>query len=189
MNARTFPWARLRDLNPQELSELFRLPKLANQLHNVIHQFPRVELAAQVLPLSPLFFALNSPSLLILIGMQTFYGSSLPFIVLVEDIDQEQVLFIDQLLLKARYARHEHFVSITVPLVESPAVFVSVISETFLHCETKIAIPMQRMLMPERDQPCTDSVDLHPLPDLDPIQSQVIACCPRECKCIHWWTN
>lgn len=28
--------------------------------------------------------------------------------------------------------------------------------------------------MPERDQPCTDSIDLHTIPNLDPIQSQVM---------------
>ena len=102
---------------------------LPTQLHNVIHQFPRVELAAQVLPLSHTLLRIELTVTPDFDWNADFYGSSLPFIVLVEDIDQEQVLFIDHLLLTSRYARSRTYVSITIPLVESPAVFVSVISD------------------------------------------------------------
>jgi pre-mRNA-splicing helicase BRR2 len=51
VEGKDFPWSRLHDLNGQGLSELFRLPKLATRLHDVIHQFPCLQLAAQILPL------------------------------------------------------------------------------------------------------------------------------------------
>jgi pre-mRNA-splicing helicase BRR2 len=46
------PWARLLDLNPTELGELVRQPKAGKQLHKCIHQFPRLELASHVQPIT-----------------------------------------------------------------------------------------------------------------------------------------
>ena len=169
-----FPWSRLHDLNVQELSELFRLPKLATQLHNVIHQFPRLQLAAQILPLSHTLLRIELTITPDFEWNVHVHGSSLSFIILVEDVDQEQVLFIDHLTLTSRYADQAQHVSITIPLKETPAVFVSVISTTYLHCETRIAIPMQKMLIPERDQPCTESGDVQVIAGLDSIQSRVM---------------
>ena len=78
------------------------------------------------------------------------------------------------IFLTARCADQEQHVSITIPLMETPAVFVSVMSTSYLHCETRIAIPMQRMLIPEGDQACTESGDVQVIAGLDPIQSQVM---------------
>ena len=52
--------------------------------------------------------------------------------------------------------------------------FVSIISTTYLHCETKIAIPMQRMLTTHSDQACTESGKVRVIAGLDSIQSQVM---------------
>lgn len=45
-------WERFYDLSAQELGELIRLPKMGKLLHRFVHQFPRVELAAQVQPIT-----------------------------------------------------------------------------------------------------------------------------------------
>ena len=81
----------------KNVSELFRLPKLATQLHDVIHQFPRLQLAAQILPLSHTLLRIELTITPDFEWNVHVHGSSLSFIVLVEDVDEEQVLFIDHL--------------------------------------------------------------------------------------------
>ncbi len=41
-------WERWYDLSSQEIGELIKAPKIGKQLHRMIHEFPRLELAAQV---------------------------------------------------------------------------------------------------------------------------------------------
>lgn len=45
-------WDRWYDLSSQELGELIRLPKMGKLLHKLVHQFPRLELAASVQPIT-----------------------------------------------------------------------------------------------------------------------------------------
>ncbi len=40
-------WERWYDLSSQEIGELIKAPKIGKQLHRMIHEFPRLELAAQ----------------------------------------------------------------------------------------------------------------------------------------------
>ena len=46
------PWERWYDLTSQDIGELIRFPKMGKTLHRLIHQFPRLELAAHVQPIS-----------------------------------------------------------------------------------------------------------------------------------------
>lgn len=44
--------ARYYDLKPADLGELVKLPRMGKTLHRLVHQFPRVELAASVQPIT-----------------------------------------------------------------------------------------------------------------------------------------
>ena len=52
MEKKDLAWERYYDLSAQELGELIRVPKLGKQLHKFVHQFPRLELAAHVQPIT-----------------------------------------------------------------------------------------------------------------------------------------
>ena len=52
LEKRDLPWERFYDLTSQELGELIRAPKMGKTLHRLIHQFPRLELAAHVQPIT-----------------------------------------------------------------------------------------------------------------------------------------
>ncbi|CAN0356430.1 unnamed protein product, partial [Ectocarpus fasciculatus] len=45
-------WDRYYDLKPADLGELVKLPRMGKTLHRLVHQFPRVELAASVQPIT-----------------------------------------------------------------------------------------------------------------------------------------
>jgi pre-mRNA-splicing helicase BRR2 len=52
VECKDFSFSRLHDLDAQEVSELFHLPRLVTQLHDVIDQCACLQLAVQILPLS-----------------------------------------------------------------------------------------------------------------------------------------
>jgi pre-mRNA-splicing helicase BRR2 len=47
-----FSWERLYDLNHTELGELIRQPKYGKMIHKLIHQFPRLDLASHIQPIT-----------------------------------------------------------------------------------------------------------------------------------------
>lgn len=49
---RCFLLHRYYDLKPADLGELVKLPRMGKTLHRLVHQFPRVELAASVQPIT-----------------------------------------------------------------------------------------------------------------------------------------
>ena len=52
LEKKDLPFERLYDLNPHEIGELIRTPKLGKAIHKVIHMFPKLELQAHVQPIT-----------------------------------------------------------------------------------------------------------------------------------------
>ena len=61
-------------------------------------------------------------------------------------------MFHDQFVLRQRYAEEDHNVTITVPLLEPvpPNYYISVISDRWLHAETRLPISFKHLLLPEK---------------------------------------
>jgi len=49
---KNFPWERLYDLGPNEIGELIRVPKLGKMIHKYVHQFPKLDLATHIQPVT-----------------------------------------------------------------------------------------------------------------------------------------
>lgn len=52
LEKKDFAWDRYYDLSLQELGELICYPKMGRTLHKLIHQFPKLILAAHVQPIT-----------------------------------------------------------------------------------------------------------------------------------------
>ena len=61
---------------------------------------------------------------------------------------------------------NEHLVEFTVPITEPmpPNYFITLLSDRWLHAETKIAVSFQKAVLPEKFPPHTPLLDLQPLP-------------------------
>lgn len=83
-----------------------------------------------------------------------------------EDVDGEIILFHDQFLLRQKYAEQDHFVTFTVPMLEPlpPNYFISVVSDRWLHSETRLPISFKHLILPDKFPPPTTLLDLQPLP-------------------------
>ena len=85
---------------------------------------------------------------------------------MVEDVDGEVILFHDQFVLRSQFAEDEHVVTFTVPIHEPvpPNYFVSVISNQWLHAETRLPISFKHLILPEKFPNPTPLLDLQSLP-------------------------
>ncbi|KAL2915246.1 Pre-mRNA-splicing helicase BRR2 [Polyrhizophydium stewartii] len=166
LERKDIPWDRYNDLGPQELGELVGVPKAGKSIHKFVHQLPRLVLRAHVQPItrSMLKFDLTiTPDFQF---DEKTHGAAEAFWVLVEDVDAENILYHDAFVLKQRYAEDDHVVTFTVPLYEPlpPNYFVSVVSDRWLHSETRLPVSFKHLLLPEKYMRHTELHDLLPLP-------------------------
>ena len=161
-----FPWERFYDLQPQEIGELVRFPKMGKMIHRFVHQFPRLELSAHVQPITRTVLRVE---LTITPDFQfepKVHGTAEPFHVLVEDVDQEHILHHELFLLKAKFAEDDHTLSFTVPIFDPlpPQYFIRVVSDRWLGAQTTLPVSFRQLILPDKYPPHTELLDLQPLP-------------------------
>ena len=161
-----FPWHRYFDLDAAELGELIGVPKSGQLIRSLVDKFPRLDIQAHVLPLTRSLLKINVTITPDFVWDREIHGASQAFWVIVEDVDGENILFHDQFLLRERFAKDEHYVTITVPISEPvpPNYYISVISDRWLQAETRLPISFQHLIRPEPFPPHTSLLDLQPLP-------------------------
>ncbi|KAK0118790.1 DEIH-box ATPase [Cadophora gregata] len=163
------PWASYFDLDPPRMGELLGLPKAGRTVCNLVSKFPRVELQAQVQPVTRSMLRVELTITPNFEWDDEVHGTAESFWIIAEDCDGEDILFHDQFILRKDFAQaemNEHIVEFTVPITEPmpPNYFVTVISDRWMHSETKLAVSFQKLILPEKFPPHTQLLDLQPLP-------------------------
>ena len=97
---------------------------------------------------------------------EKIHGTAENFLILVEDVDSEVILFHDNFVLRQRYAEDEHNVTLTVPMFEPvpPNYYISVVSDRWLHAETRLPISFKHLILPKKFPKPTPLLDLQALP-------------------------
>jgi pre-mRNA-splicing helicase BRR2 len=97
---------------------------------------------------------------------EKIHGTAENFLILVEDVDSEVILFHDNFVLRQRYAEDEHNVTLTVPMFEPvpPNYYISVVSDHWLHVETRLPILFKHLILPKKFPKPTPLLDLQALP-------------------------
>ncbi|MCJ1397036.1 DEIH-box ATPase [Xylographa trunciseda] len=163
------PWANYFDLDPPRMGELLGMPKAGKTVCNLVSMFPRLEVQAQVQPMTRSMLRVELTITPTFEWNEALHGGAENFWVIVEDCDGEDILFHDQFLLRRTYAQSEmaeHLVEFTVPITEPmpPNYFITLLSDRWMHSETKLAVSFQKLVLPERFPPHTPLLDLQPLP-------------------------
>ncbi|KAH9477321.1 U5 small nuclear ribonucleoprotein 200 kDa helicase [Psilocybe cubensis] len=161
-----FPWYRYFDLTPPEIGELIGIPNAGRLVHRLVHNFPKLQLQAQVQPITRSLLRIDLSIVPDFRWDEKIHGSAETFLILVEDVDGEVILFHDNFVLRQRYAEDEHNVSITVPMFEPvpPNYYISVISDRWLHAETRLPISFKHLILPKKFPKPTPLLDLQSLP-------------------------
>jgi pre-mRNA-splicing helicase BRR2 len=96
---------------------------------------------------------------------EKFHGTTETFVIIVEDVDGEIILFHDSFVLRQRYAEDEHNMTLTVPMFEPvpPNGYISIISDRWL-AETRLPISFKHLILPKTFPSPTPFLDLHALP-------------------------
>lgn len=163
------PWSSYFDLDPPRMGELMGLSKAGKQVCNLVQKFPRLEVQAQVQPITRSMLRVELTITPKFEWDETVHGVSESFWIIVEDCDGEDILFHDQFLLRRSYAEaemNEHLVEFTVPITEPmpPNYFITLLSDRWLQSETKLAVSFEKLILPERFPAHTPLLALQPVP-------------------------
>jgi pre-mRNA-splicing helicase BRR2 len=163
------PWSSYFDLDPPRMGELLGMPKAGRVVCDLVSKFPRLEVQAQVQPITRSMLRVELTITPNFVWDESIHGNAQDFWILVEDCDGEEILFHDQFLLRRDYAEaemNEHLVEFTVPITEPmpPNYFISLVSDRWMHSETKIAVSFQKLILPERFPPHTPLLDMQRAP-------------------------
>ena len=166
LERKEFPWARLRDLEPNEMGELIGIPRAGRLLHRLVFQFPHLDLQAYFQPLTRSLLQVHLTITPDFEWDDRIHGGAQSFWLLVEDVDGEVILFYDQFVLLRRYATDEHTVSFTVELTDPlpPNYYISLLSDRWLHSEVRLPISFKHLILPDKFAPPTPLLDLQPQP-------------------------
>ena len=158
-------WSRYVDLTPADLGELVGVPRMGRVLHKLVHQFPRLELSAQIQPITRSLLRIE----LTLVPAFQFdvevHGYAQLFHIIVEDVNGEAIIHHETFSLKSRSADEEHVLVFAVPILDPlpPAYYVRVISDKWLHSTALLAVSFNTLLLPAKFPPPTELLDLQPL--------------------------
>ena len=163
------PWASYFDLDPPRMGELLGMPKAGRVVCDLVSKFPRLEVQAQVQPITRSMLRVELTITPNFVWDEAIHGHAQDFWILVEDCDGEDILFHDQFVLRKDYAQsevNEHLVEFTVPITEPmpPNYFITLVSDRWMHAETKIAVSFQKLILPERFPPHTPLLDMQRAP-------------------------
>nr|XP_049704306.1 putative U5 small nuclear ribonucleoprotein 200 kDa helicase isoform X2 [Helicoverpa armigera] len=166
LEKKNFPWEKLYELGPNEIGELVRAPKLGKMIHKYVHQFPKLELATHIQPITRSTLRVELTITPDFHWDEKIHGQSEAFWILVEDVDSEAVLHHEYFLLKHKYCRDEHHVKLFVPVFEPlpPQYFLRVVSDRWIAAETQLPVSFRHLILPEKNLPPTELLDLQPLP-------------------------
>jgi len=163
---KSFPWERLYDLGPNEIGELIRMPKLGKTIHKYVHQFPKLDLVSHIQPITRSTLRMELTLTPDFQWDEKVHGHSEAFWILVEDVDSEIILHNEFFLLKKKFAEDEHVIKFFVPVFEPlpPLYFIRVISDRWIASETQLPVSFRHLILPEKNPPPTELLDLQPLP-------------------------
>ncbi|CAA0806975.1 U5 small nuclear ribonucleoprotein helicase-putative [Striga hermonthica] len=159
-------WERYYDLSAQEIGELIRFPKMGKPLHKFIHQFPKLNLNAQVQPITRSVLKVELTITPDFMWEDKVHGYVEPFWIIVEDNDGEYILHHEYFMLKKQYIDEEHTLHFTIPIYEPlpPQYFIVVVSDKWLGAQTVLPVSFRHLILPEKYPPPTELLDLQPLP-------------------------
>jgi pre-mRNA-splicing helicase BRR2 len=151
------------------MGELLGMQRQGRQVCAMVAKFPRLEISAQVQPVTRSMLRVELTLTPKFEWDDNLHGRAENWWIMVEDCDGEDILFYDQFLLRKEYAiaeMNEHVVEFTVPITEPmpPNYFITVLSDRWMHAESKLALSFQKLILPEKFPAHTQVLDLQALP-------------------------
>lgn len=163
------PWTSYFDLDPPRMGELLGLPKAGRIVCDLVSKFPRLEVQAQVQPMTRSMLRVELTITPNFTWDDQLHGTGEGFWIIVEDCDGEEILFHDAFILRKEFATsemNEHLVDFTVPITDPmpPNYFITLVSDRWMHAETRLPVSLHKLILPEKFPPHTQLLDMQPVP-------------------------
>ena len=178
------PWSSYFDLDPPRMGELLGVPKAGRVICDLVAKFPRLDVQAQVQPMTRSMLRVELTITPNFVWDEALHGNAESFWIIVEDCDGEEILFHDQFILRREFAVGEvteHLVDFTVPITDPmpPNYFISLVSDRWMHSETKVPVSFHKLVLPEKFAPHTQLLDMQPVPTQALRRKEYVALYPQ----------
>lgn len=171
------PWISYFNLSPSELAEAINFRGHSQEAYNLLKKFPRVSLKYYAQPITS---SLLRVQLDIVPEWQwdvANNGNIERFLLLVEDCEGEKILYSEPISINRAHAENDHLLEFTVPLEDPvpPNYYITVISEKWLHSESRIPLVLYDMKLPKKFPAFTELLDLQRIPTSDLKKEEFIS--------------
>ncbi|CCD23263.1 ATP-dependent RNA helicase BRR2 NDAI_0B02280 [Naumovozyma dairenensis CBS 421] len=172
----TLPWNDYLNLeSPAAVGRAIRSERNGKHVYDLIKRFPKVSAKCSIQPLTPSLLRIDLEIIPDWVWDKNLHGNSEPFLVMVEDIDGNGILYYESVFITPDLISQEYVVDFSIQLTPAqqkrlpPNFFVNVISEKWLHCHYQIAAILDDVRLPKKFPAPTELVntELIPVSDLE----------------------
>lgn len=161
------PWKQYLSINdPQTATKSLGAERFGNLGWELLQKFPKVHIDYN---LQPITASLVQIELLVTPNWKwdvQAHGYIETFVLLVDDCDGKRILYNDKFSVRKDYINQIHRVTFSVPVSENlePNYFVSLISEKWIGCESRIPVMLTKMILPKKFPAPTPLINLDLIP-------------------------
>ncbi|KAI9006624.1 Sec63 Brl domain-containing protein [Phycomyces nitens] len=156
----------MRDMEPTELGDLVRHPKMGITVSKCVDQFPMLMLDARIFPITRNVLNVELTVVPDFVWNERVHGSSEPWWIWAEDSDNMEIYYSEYFILHRKQLGEAVKIVFTVPIVEPlpDQIYIRAVSDRWLGAETVLPVSLEHLILPEQCSPHTDLLDLLPLP-------------------------
>ena len=159
---------RLWDMSPSEIGSMLRLnTDVGRKVKACVEALPHLGLEATVQPITRSVLRVAVTLTPDFVWRDSQHGGAQRWLVWVEDPVNEHIYHTETFTLsKKQHAEGPQHLAFTIPIFEPmpPQYFLRATSESWLGCETFHELNFEGLVLPDKNPPHTDLLDLTPLP-------------------------
>jgi pre-mRNA-splicing helicase BRR2 len=143
-------WDHFCSMTPEQLSVVIKNENLSRKIHQFLKLFPKLETNVYAQPVTRGQVKVQVDIQQQFQWKHELHGGSMFFWIFVLDVDEENLIFAEQICLKPK---NKHMsLDFMLPLLEplQPHYFIKVVSDSWLNCETSIPLLFTSLTLPRK---------------------------------------
>ena len=163
--------------SPSQAGYAIRLEKYGKLIFDLIQRFPKFKMNCVTQPITPSLLTFQLEIIPNWIWDDILHGSTEAFLILVEDLAGNEILYSDNILIRPDVMNKEIVLDFSIQLTSMqqknmpPNVFVSIISEKWLQCYEEMAVRLDSVILPKKF-PAPTKLDNIELLDTSPLNEK-----------------
>ena len=143
-------WDHLHSMSAEQLAVVIKNEKLSRKIHKFLRLFPKLDINVYVQPVTRGQVKVQIELTQKFHWNYDLHGGSLFFWIFVLDVDEESLIFAEQIYIKPN--KKEMSFDFMLPLLEplQPHYFIKVVSDNWLNCQTTIPLLFTSLILPKK---------------------------------------